>query len=91
MKLSKINDIIIGNFNSINLKSLCKVPIIAIYKTPKDYPDNYVARLWDINKRVTKYIVLRNSLEDIRKVIPKQMTLVPRSELDDPVIVETWL
>ncbi len=87
--MRKQNDMELKDFN-FNLHTLTGVPIIAIYNNPADYPGKYVARLWDINK-ATKFIVVRDSLEEIRKTIPSYMARLGACSMDDPVIVETWL
>ena len=85
-------DVILKAFSDVNLKSMVKVvPIIVIYDKPKDYPSNFVARLWDINNKPTSYVVVADSLEEIRKLLPNNLTRIPRSEADDPVIIETYL
>lgn len=87
--MKKQTDIELNDFN-FNLHSLAGVPIIAVYNSPSDYPGKYVARVWDINKP-TKVIVIRDSLEEIRKTIPSYMKRLGACNMDDPVIVETWL
>ncbi|MDR1630064.1 MAG: hypothetical protein LBS36_07630 [Oscillospiraceae bacterium] len=67
-----------------------KVPLICIYKHPKDYPDKYVARLWDRNIP-TQIMATSETLEGIREKIPEGMVRLNRDATDDPVIVETWI
>jgi len=85
-----MNDVILDNFNEINIRLATKMPLIAIYDHPSDYPDKFVARIWDVDIP-TRYAVLRDDLESIREVIPPWMVRFVRSDKDDPVIVETWL
>lgn len=42
-------DVIITEFNEVDV-SLMKMPFIVIYDHPKDYSENYMARLFDVNK-----------------------------------------
>ena len=84
-------DIVMDSFLDVNLSQLCRVPIITVYKNTSDYPDKYVARLWDIHNRPTKFVMLKDSVEGIRDNIPKIMVRLERNTEDDPVIVETWL
>jgi len=84
-------DIIINSFINMNLSQLCKVPIIAVYKNPSDYPEKYVARLWDIHKRPTLYVLVKDDIEDVRWNIPEIMYRLEPSPKDDPTLVETWL
>lgn len=67
-----------------------KAPIITIFKNPKDYPDKYVARLFDLEKP-TNVFMLSDNYKDLRVKIPRHMHRFPRDERDDPVIVESWL
>lgn len=83
-------DIVLDTFKNIKLNTLVKVPIIAVYKHPKDYPDKYVARLFNINKP-TLYAIVKDTLEEIRQEIPDHLRKISRCEKDDPVLVETWL
>lgn len=83
------NDIIVESFNWAEIqKTFC--PLITVYYNTTDYPDKYVARLWNMNKPTEK-LAIADTLEDIRKAIPKEMVLCKRREEDDPVIVEVYI
>jgi hypothetical protein len=89
-------DIIVDSFiHDLKLYEGYIMPIITIYKnTTKDYPGKFVARLFDIKPgevMYTRYIMLSDSLEWIRKQIPPNMTRFQPSENDDPVVLETWI
>lgn len=84
-----ITDIFLEDFLRINIYKLVRIPMIVIYNKPKNYPEHYIARLWDGNKP-TNYTIIRDSLDSIRAAIPP-MNRISRSEKDDPVIVETWI
>jgi len=84
------DDIRLDDFLKIKLSSLVRVPVIVIYKNQKDYPDKYVARLWDIKNKPTHYAVVKDTLEEVREAIPSGMCRMGPSSKDDPVIVETW-
>lgn len=86
-----MNDFLMDNFLKAPLSRLVKVPIIAVYKYPKDYPNKYVARLWDIKNKPTMYVVIKDSLKEIRAAIPCTLTRIPPMPEDDPVLVETYL
>jgi hypothetical protein len=67
-----------------------------VYKHPKDYPNSYVARLFEVDAngaRPTPSIIVAPDLERLRDTLQFDMDLVKlmRSPEDDPVIVETWL
>jgi len=71
-----------------------ELPVIAIYNSPSDIPDKYVARLWSTGSagpNPTRYIAAKETLNDIRKTIPGGMFRIDRCAADDSVIVETWL
>lgn len=89
--MKRPEDIILEGFLNVNLRQLAHVPIIAVYDNPKDYPGKFVARLWDIRNKPTRYIVLRDSLNDLRQTIPKTLQRLPPTQLDDPILVETYL
>lgn len=69
---------------------LCRCPMISIYEHPSDFPDNYVARLFDIGAP-TAYIAVASALEDLRRIMPDNLICLPRFPDDDPVIVECWI
>lgn len=89
--MKKKDSIIVESFLDFPVRQLCTVPIIVVYKSPSDYPGKYVARLWDVHNRPTRYAMIKNSLEDVRKGIPETMTRLGPAAKDDPVIIETWL
>lgn len=68
--------------------------IWTIFEHPDDYPDRYVARLF----RVTSdgpvpwgSLMASPDLELIRHFLEQLgLTVVPRSEEDDPTVVESW-
>lgn len=66
------------------------IPMIVVYKNPSDYPDKYIARLWDLDKP-TEFIAVKDTLEEIRSAIPCRFVNNGRRPNDDPVIVEVWV
>ncbi|MCP3739986.1 hypothetical protein [Rossellomorea sp. BNER] len=82
-------DTIINSFEEIDLQDY-DMPLICVYASPEDFKEMYVARLFDLDKP-THYLLMRPSLESIRKEIPDQFNHIPRSPQDDPKIVETWV
>ncbi len=89
--MKKDYDISLETFLHIDLCSIEKVPLIVVYKNPLDYPNKYVARLWGIKNNATNIVVIKDSLEEIRKAIPKGMQRLKATSKDDPVIVETYI
>lgn len=84
------NDIIVEQFNLSQIRRTVKAPIICIYNNPEDYPGQFVARLWDLDKP-TRYAIVANTLEAIRAAIPDGMICFRRDQNDDPCIVESWI
>jgi hypothetical protein len=67
-----------------------------VYKHPKDYPDKYVARRFDVDAngpRPSESIIITGTLAQLREVLQFELhlTCLSRDGGDDPVIVETWL
>lgn len=67
-----------------------KMPLIVIYRNPSDYQGKFVARLWDMQSP-TNLVVVKDTLEQIRKAIPPKFVKLERATDDDPNIVEVWL
>lgn len=84
------NDKILSAFRWEQIKAAAKVPLICVYDNPADYPGKYVARLWDL-QQPTGFVVVADSLEEVRAAIPDGMVQLARLGKDDPVIVETWI
>lgn len=83
--------IIVEDFHGVDWHEQTKVfPTFTIFEKPKDFPDKYVVRLFD-GKQPTRLVAVKETLEAARATIPQIFYRVPRSETDDPVIVETWL
>ena len=71
-------------------------PMITIYENPSDYPDLFVARIFDITAGFvfpTNTFITRKSLEDVRMDIMAAgfITRLEREACDDPAIKETWM
>ena len=73
-----------------NILSNYKLPLITIYKSPNDFPGQYVARLFDLTN-ATPYHVVAQSYELIKDTIPSHMVRLERNPGDYPVIVEVWV
>ena len=81
--------------------SLCKVdfsrlafPLVTIYDRPLDYPNDFVARIWDgKGPHPTNIMIKRDTVQEIREDIRAAgfTTVFRREEGDDPHIVETWM
>lgn len=66
-----------------------------IYARPRDFPDGFVARRWDIvtGQAVdTQIVMCSDTLDWLRdQMLDMGLTLIGRSETDEPQIVETWI
>lgn len=82
-------DQLINSFEEINFIQY-DMPIICVFSNPNDYRGMFVARIFDVDKP-TEYIMMRVSLDAIRKEIPEGFTLMPRSADDDFALVEAWV
>jgi len=69
------------------------LPMWIIYDRPSDFPEQFVARKWIMDKP-TSEVMTASDLAGIRwavgKVAPGSVCLA-RDPSDDPKIVETWL
>ncbi len=61
-----------------------------IYVSPVDYPGKFVARRFALDQP-TSEVILANTLDEVRSLLPQGLTCVGRSIHDEPQIVETWV
>lgn len=66
------------------------LPIWVIYQNPTDRPGLFVARKWLLDK-ATEELFEATTLQMVRDQLPTGLTCLPRSPMDDPVIVESWV
>ena len=65
-----------------------------IYDHPKDFPHGYVARPWRVARDGATPLpqaVYGYTEAEVRRRLPPGLSCLGRSEVDDPVILETWL
>lgn len=67
-----------------------KIAVYVIYKHPADYPDKYVMRKF-IGNHPTSHFETADTLEEIRKFLPKNTIRFERDISDDKCIVESWV
>jgi hypothetical protein len=69
-----------------------KVPFVAVYGHPDDFPDKYVARIYELDK-ATDTIMVKETLEEITADIKEHtaMTFIPRWAADVPSLVGVWM
>jgi len=66
------------------------IPIISVCQNTSDFPDCFTARLFYLTN-ATPFVIVKQTLEEIRECIPDRFIRVNRNHDDDPVIVEVWL
>lgn len=69
-----------------------KVPFIAVYDSPEDFPEQYVARIYELDKPTDTVMVKRTLTElqeDIRKYTGK--IFIPKGNKDVPSLVGVWM
>lgn len=71
------------------------LPMWIVYDHPRDFPDSFVARLWQTSARgveATDTLIVSRDLDRIReKFAGNGLVRMMRDENDDPCIVEVWL
>jgi hypothetical protein len=70
--------------------------IWSVYHSPLDYPSQWVARRFLVggglaDPQPTTDMFVADSLEEVRALLPPGLTRIPRSPIDHPVVVESWL
>lgn len=84
------DDIYLARFEYEKLTEQAVIPVIIVTANQDDYPRRYVARLWDMSVPTsTQYMALEDTLEELRKKIPAEMSRLPAAP--DDSIVEVWL
>ena len=63
-----------------------------VYGHPDDFPDKYVARIYELD-RATDTIMVKETLEEIEMDIKEHtaMTFIPRGTADVPSLVGVWM
>lgn len=81
----------VDSVSQMNFERL-KLPLIAIYQNPDDYPGYYIARLFDID-RPTNVVMMKKELAELQKDIREhtEMVWIKRSQNDVPALVGTWI
>lgn len=87
-------DIVVESFCDFDIHSVTALPVITIYNHPIDYPGKFVARISGIENCLPvhfKFIVLKDTIEEIKNCIPPYMVSIGRSDKDDPKIIECFI
>jgi hypothetical protein len=66
--------------------------IWTVYEHPSDFPDHFVARPFYVGPGLDRgnQVLLAETLDELRALLPAGLICMARSENDDPVIVEVW-
>lgn len=67
-----------------------RLPIFTVYERPSDFPNEYIVRLFDLEKP-TVYYVTANTKEEAIAKIPDGLSPIPLNKNDDPVIVAVFI
>ena len=90
MSTDRANDHEVNHFDIEKSMKQARIPLICVYDHPTDYPDKFIARLWDCNVP-THIMASADTLEELREKIPSSMVRMDRLPKDDPCIVEVWI
>jgi len=64
--------------------------IWTVYDHPKDHPEGYIARCFEMDQPTN--ITIAGELDDIRECFERiGLVCIHRAPTDDPVIMETWV
>lgn len=67
----------------------------AVYERPADYPESFVARRWRVAGGAgipTADVMVAPTLAAIREELERRgLVPLPRSEMDPPQVIETWI
>lgn len=82
---------IVDSLKCVDISDM-KLPMIVVYKNALDFPNKYIARIFEC-EQPTDVIIIRESLQECRDDITAAGFLVcmERNEEDVPSIVETWV
>jgi hypothetical protein len=80
----------IESFDQVNLNHRLQMPMIVVYERPTDYPNSYIARLFDL-AQPTEVYMQADTLAEIRAGLPLHMVMIERQPQDDPHILEIWV
>lgn len=84
-------DKIVNSISQVDMSDL-KMPIVAAYKSPRDYPGKFVGRVFDMDKPTNTIIIS----DDIRMIhgdiiMHTHMRWFPRSPHDDMCVLGVWM
>lgn len=102
-----LDSFLVKDISNKNIASMmARTPMIVIYNRTSDYGNKYVARLWkykNLNPHrfnsyspqpryfPTNYVVIGDSISEIRDKIPLLLNFIPRYKDDDPCILGVYI
>lgn len=88
-------DIETESFRELVAKHIVRMPAIAVYADPDDYPGRCVARLWEASDSTpTQYVMLAGSADELRERIKRDvpdMQPFAAGADDSPKLLEVYL
>lgn len=87
-----IKTVLVPSVQNIDFSDMV-LPGIVVYDHPEDFPDSYIARVWEFKtNRPTNVAISNTDLNAIRdQARLAGFTPFPRHPEDDPCIMEVWL
>lgn len=81
------------------IAGMASMPMIVVYKNPKDFPGQFVARRFECKpdgtcQSFTKPVAVKLDYDKVREAVKANLpgaTRIARDPQDDPVILEVWL
>jgi len=64
-----------------------------VYDRPADYPTGFIARRWEITRGYVHWTadsIKGDTLQAVRRKLPRGLVKLTRAPEDDPRIVEAW-
>lgn len=83
-------DTVVKTFGDVLNSYGIRMPIITVYEHPTDYPTKYVARLFNLETH-TPFVVVSDTLDEVRKAIPARFIKFPPDQCDDSHIIEVYI
>lgn len=84
-------DKIVSTIQQIDIRNM-KLPIIAVFEHPEDYPDKCVGRIFEVDQP-TEYVVIKDSIQELQYDIGKHFVgvFLTRAQKDVPSLVGCWV
>lgn len=81
----------VNSITEVDLSSL-RLPVAAVYEKPLDFPNNYVIRIFDVDKP-TNVVMVKDTLEELMEdiAVHTNMTFLTRGPEDDEHLIGVWM